>query len=110
MELLRSDRRQARRFGLPRDFNVDEPASGVPDPSDRLILAEQVARLRSWLDGLPEADRDLVLARFEKRSTKPSEMARQLGVSSRTIKRRGHAAWGRFLRLHGQEERGGGDL
>ena len=110
LDRVRSDLRQTKRFGIPSDFGGDEPTSGSRDPAHELIQAEQAACLETSLNLLPEADRDLILALFEKRSPKPAEMAQSLGVSRRTIKRREHDACNRLRWMLKSSEHIGGGL
>jgi len=105
---LRSDRRQTKRFGNPIDQYGNEPIAIFRDPCDELIRAEQLARVEAALRCLPEANRELLLARFEGRSSKTAELARSLGCSPRTIKRRQDRALDEVRRLLDQDGQTGG--
>ena len=111
IDQLRSERRRSQPSGYRFLSNFDrvKPLARHHEPSDELIRAEQEARVWTLFDRLPKGDQDLLLAQFNKRSSKPAELARSQNLSTRTIKRRQHDAWIRLLGMLNLIEPIGGD-
>ncbi|MEO1237834.1 MAG: sigma-70 family RNA polymerase sigma factor [Planctomycetota bacterium] len=111
MNKLRDEMRRRKRQARPTDMSpgagrneaagagelaaaADAGAFGE-DPAERLSRAEQVDRLRSAIDGLPEADRELLHLRHTA-GLSFAQIAETLDQPLGTVLARGHRALGKL--------------
>jgi RNA polymerase sigma-70 factor, ECF subfamily len=99
---------RSRRLGLASADNYSEalerqPAGGDPDPSAPMGRAEQVDQLQRALDGLPQAEREVVMLRhFSQLSFR--QIAETMGTPIGTALARAHRGLARL-----REQLGGAD-
>ena len=67
------------------------PASRSEDPAAAILRAELVEQLRASIERLPQRDRQVLVLRFLQELS-PKEVARQLGVSAETYRKREYRA------------------
>jgi RNA polymerase sigma factor (sigma-70 family) len=79
-------RLKTRPIAAVRDIGRLELPSDAPSPEERLILADESARLRAALALLPAHQR-IALTLFKGEGLSHKEIGRRLGVSHRTVER-----------------------